>query len=389
MDSMVKNQGSLSLRVSDEAKSLHLSSLVVDAHCDTLGRMTFKSRDIGHWQKTGHIDLLKMKTGGVNIQVFAAFVHPSQSYRGYYKLAMRMNNSLHQAIHKYPSELKMIQNSGDLKKSFEEKRIGAVFGIEGAHPLEGEIDNLYKLYDKGLRLVTLTWNNSNPFADSSATPSKSGGLTSLGIKLLKEMNRLGIVADLSHASPQTLKDVIRMSSKPILVSHSCCKSMCDIHRNLTDEQIKMVAKNGGVIGVNFFPLFLDQEFLNIFTEMDNKRLAEFAKINHQLESRSIAARRKKRKLTLDLFKSIQISVRNMSYKRIVDHIEHIIHIGGENCAGLGSDFDGIMITPAGMENASYLPLLTEEMLSRGWNKKTIQKILGQNMLRLFNDIFPG
>jgi membrane dipeptidase len=336
---MVEKPDSNSISISEEASSLHFGTPVIDAHCDTLGRTTFKNRDIGHRQKTGHIDLFKLEAGGVKIQVFAAFVHPSQSYRGFFNLAMKMNDSLHHAVDKYPSRLRLIVNSDEIEKTIEEKGIGAIFGIEGAHSLEGDINKLYQLYNKGLRLVTLTWNNSNPFADSSAEASANGGLSLLGIKLIKEMNKLGIVADLSHASPKTLKDVISVSSKPVLVSHSCCKAICDIHRNLTDDQIKMVAKNGGVIGVNFFPLFLDQEFLNIFTERDKKRLAEFSEINKKLGSRSTAAQRKKKQLTADMFRSLLISLPPVSYKRIVDHIEHIIDIGGEDCVGLGSDFD--------------------------------------------------
>jgi membrane dipeptidase len=382
MGFMVKSSGLSDILISDEARELHFSAPVFDAHCDTLWKCASRRCDIGRFQSSGHIDLIKLKEGGVKIQVFAAFVHPSQSHRGYFNLAMRMNDALQNALAKYPSRLRLILHNEDLRMESENGRISTIFGIEGAHSLEGRIDNLHKFYDKGLRLVTLTWNNPNPFADSSAVNPVNGGLSSLGVKLIKEMNNLGVIPDLSHSSADTLKEVIKVSKKPILVSHSCCKALCDIHRNLTDSQIKMIASSGGVIGVNFFPLFLDNNYLKAFSDKDQKRLAAFTEINKQYGSGSSSAEREKRKLKRGMFDGLP----EVTYKRIVDHIEHIISVGSEDCVGLGSDFDGIPITPAGMENAACLPRLTHEMLERGWDKNRVKKILGLNMLRLFREV---
>jgi membrane dipeptidase len=384
MGFMVERRNPGDKRISDEARALHFSTPVIDAHCDTLWRCASRHRDIGRSQSTGHIDLIKLKEGGVKIQVFAAFVHPSQSHRGFFNLAMRMNDALQNALVKYPYHLKLILCKEDFQMGSENGRIGAIFGIEGAHSLEGSIDNLYKFYNKGLRLVTLTWNNPNSFADSSAANPVNSGLSPLGVKLIKEMNNLGVIPDLSHSSADTLKEVIKVSKKPVLVSHSCCKALCDIHRNLTDSQIRMIASNGGVIGVNFFPLFLDNNYLETFTNKNQKRLAAFVTINKKYGSRSSSAEREKRRLKRGMFDELP----EVSYKRIVDHIEHIIFVGGEDCVGLGSDFDGIPITPAGMENAACLPRLTHEMLERGWDKNRIKKILGLNMLRLFKEVLP-
>jgi membrane dipeptidase len=382
MGFMVEIGGFRDIRISDEARALHFSTPIVDAHCDTLWKCAFHRYDIGRSHSTGHIDLVKLKEGGVKIQVFAAFVHPSQSHRGFFNLAMQMNDALQSAQTKYPSHLRLILRNEDLRMETEDGRIGAIFGIEGAHSLEGSIDNLYKFYDKGLRLVTLTWNNPNPFADSSAANPVNGGLSPLGVKLVSEMNNLGVIPDLSHSSADTLKKIIKVSKKPILVSHSCCKAICDIHRNLTDTQIKMIASSGGVIGVNFFPFFLDDNYRNVFIDKDQKRLAAFIEINKKYGSRSSSAEREKRKLKNEMFNELP----EVIYKRIVDHIERIISVGNEDCVGLGSDFDGIPITPAGMENAACLPRITHEMLERGWDKNRIKKILGLNMLRLFKEV---
>jgi membrane dipeptidase len=381
MGFMVKNNYRSNVLISDEARTLHYNTPVVDAHCDTLWKCTFRRYDISRSHSTGHIDLFKLKEGGVKIQVFAAFVHPSQTHRGYLNLAMRMNDAFQNALAKYPSRLRLIKSKEDLQIK-EGNGIGAIFGIEGAHSLEGSIDNLYKFYDKGLRLVTLTWNNPNPFADSSAANPMNGGLSPLGVKLVREMNNLGVIPDLSHSSGDTLKEVIKISKKPILVSHSCCKAICDIHRNLTDTQIKMIASSGGVIGVNFFPLFLDDNCRKVFMDKDHKRLTAFTEINRKYGARSSSAEREKRKLKRKMFDELP----DVSYKRIVDHIERIISVGCEDCVGLGSDFDGIPITPAGMENAACLPRLTHEMLERGWDKNRVKKILGLNMLRLFKEV---
>ena len=378
---MVECGGFKDIRISDEARALHFGTPVVDAHCDTLWKCAFRGYDIGRSHSTGHIDLVKLKEGGVKIQVFAAFVHPSQTHRGYLNLAMRMNDALQSAQTNYPSRLRLILRNEDLRTN-EDGGIGAIFGIEGAHSLEGRIDNLYKFYDKGLRLVTLTWNNPNPFADSSAANPVNGGLSPFGVKLIREMNNLGVIPDLSHSSADTLKEVIKVSKKPVLASHSCCKALCDIHRNLTDSQIKMIAASGGVIGVNFFPLFLDDNYRKVFIDKDQKRLTAFNKINKKYGSRSPSAESEKRKLKKEMFNELP----EVTYKRIVDHIERIISVGNEDCVGLGSDFDGIPIAPGGMENAACLPRLTHEMLERGWDKNRIKKILGLNMLRLFREV---
>lgn len=374
------------IAISDEARRLHFNTPVFDAHCDTLGKCASRGIDIGRFQPKGHIDLIKLEEGGVRYQVFAAFVHPSQSHRGFFDLAMRMNSALHIALEAYPSKLRLVTSRTDLKAETTNVQTGAIFGIEGAHPLEGEIKNLHKFYEKGLRLLTLTWNNPNPFADSSAVNPEAGGLTELGVKLIKEMNNLGIIPDLSHGSPGALRDVIKVSKKPVLVSHSCCKSICNIHRNLTNQQIKAVAASGGVIGVNFFPLFLDNDYLDAFNEKNEQRLAAFERINKKYGSESREAAAGKRRLMKRFFKFEGMP--EVSYKKIVDHIAHIISIGNEDCVGLGSDFDGISMTPQGMENAACLPRLTEEMLQRRWDKKRIEKVLGLNMLRLFRQILP-
>lgn len=383
---MVKKDCVRDIGISDEARRLHFNTPVFDAHCDTLAKCASRGIDIGRFQPKGHIDLIKLKAGGVRYQVFAAFVHPSQSHRGFFNLAMRMNSALHKAVEAYPSNLKLITSRIDLKAEPYNGQTGAIFGIEGAHPLEGEIKNLHKFYEKGLRLLTLTWNNPNHFADSSAVNPEAGGLTELGVKLIKEMNTLGIIPDLSHGSPGALRDVIQVSKKPVLVSHSCCKTICNIHRNLTDQQIKAVAASGGVIGVNFFPLFLDNDYLNAFNKKNEHRLTVFERINKKYGSKSPEAAAEKRKLMKRFFKFEDLP--EVSYKRIVDHIGHIISVGNEDCVGLGSDFDGISMTPRGMENAACLPRLTEEMLQRGWDKKRIEKVLGMNMVRLFREILP-
>ena len=384
---MVNSAAGLSFEkeISREALDLHYSSFVADAHCDTLSRCTPRNIDFGRNLPAGHIDLRKLKSGGVNLQVFAAFVHPSQRYRGFFEPVNRMLDKLEGTAARYPDQLSLVRNADDLKRLRENGRIGAVAAIEGLHLIEGRVDNLRHFYRRGVRVVTLTWNNSNEYAVSSlddAMRGVRGGLTDRGVDIIKEMNSLGITIDLSHCASDTLRDALRVSSTPPLVSHSCCRHISDIFRNLSDEEIRAVADARGVIGVNYYPMFLENEYQRMYFELWEERNAKYRKINTRFGYRSAEAKRRKKQLQSEL----EDKLPKVPYTRIVDHMEHIINTGGEDAVGLGSDFDGIPDTPLGFENVSKLPLLTQEMLRRGWSEKRIRKILGENMLRLFSSI---
>jgi membrane dipeptidase len=387
MDSMVnlKKRRGFETAFPEELLDLHYSTPVVDAHCDTLSRCAPRDIDFGRRLPAGHIDLKKLKKGGIKLQVFAAFIHPSQWYRGFITPVNRMFEKLDETVSKYPEQLSLIYNRSTLDESLDSNRVSAVKAIEGLHLIKGKLENLRTFHERGVRVTTLTWNNSNEFAVSAmddAMHGVSGGLTAAGRDIIKEMNRLGVIIDLSHSSSATLKDVLRISKQPVLVSHSCCRELNDIFRNLTDEEIVLVAEKKGVIGVNYHPLFLDDNYRKIYFKLWNRRLNEYKRINTKYSYRSNEAKRLKRQIWTEMRQDLP----NVSHTRIIDHMEHIISIAGENSVGLGSDFDGIPDTPIGMENVSKLPLLTHEMLRRGWNEKRIKKVLGRNMLRLFNSI---
>jgi membrane dipeptidase len=372
---MVKNAD----QISENAKEIHFSSTVVDAHCDTLWKAAFNDRDLGRRLPSFHADLKKLIAGGVNLQVFAAFVHPSQRFRGFALRAMKMISKLHETIDKYNEKIFPLLGPADIEEAEKGERIGALAALEGGHILEDSNVSLRDYYNAGVRLITLTWNNSNIFADGCFDKPRHDGLSAEGKELINEMNRLGIIVDVSHSSSQTLRDVLRQTKKPVIASHSCCRSLAETPRNLTDNEIIMIAENGGVIGINFSPYFLDNGYRKTCDKKEKERQKKLKQINRKLGYKNLAAAREKRLILKKLFASLPA----VSYKRLVDHMEHIISLTGDDHLGLGSDFDGVMDLPEGMEDASRLPFLTHEMLARGWERARIEKILGQNILRIF------
>ncbi len=366
-----------------EAASLHSRSLVVDAHCDTLALCAPRQLDWGRRLPSKHIDLPKLRAGGVNLQVFAMFIHHSQAYRGYHALLDRMLKSFESVKEKHADSFFAVTNLKDLDSTGSESRTGGILGIEGAHVFERDPARLDEYIDRGLRVLTLTWNNSNKYATSSVEPLDGTGLSEEGRELVSKMNSKGIVIDLSHSSTQTLKDTLEVTEKPVIASHSNARALCDFPRNLTDEELELIAQNGGVVGVNFVPFFLSEKYMQKYLSTDETRRKELTRINSGLGYKSPEARKQKRAL----FKDMLSRLNGLPYLTIIDHIEHIISITGEDHVGLGSDFDGVPVLPAGMEDASRLPLLTEEFIKRGWSEERIRKILGLNMLRVFKENF--
>jgi membrane dipeptidase len=368
------------MNISTEARDLHFQSIVVDAHCDTLDRVIKRRKDFNKVNDFLHIDMDKLKRGGIDLQIFAMFNHPTLRQRGFMARLDKMFLQMDKFIEKSNDRLKLITSKKELSTIGKNDTVYSMLSIEGAHSIEGKLENIDILYRRGVRLLGLTWNNSNRFA-SSSMDRNDNGLSHEGKKLVKKLNNLGIVVDLSHSSTRTLFDTLSISDKPVIASHSCCFIYSDSPRNLTDEEIKAIRENNGVIGVNFVPFFLDQGNFDRLLNLNELRHNKYRDINKKLGAHSSEARRQKKLLLDEMFASIK----TVSYKKVVDHIEHFIEIGGENCVGLGSDFDGTHFLPDGLEDVTKMPLLTEEMLRRGWSKGIIRKILGKNMLRVLED----
>jgi len=321
-----------------QAKQIHQKAIVFDGHCDTILRIMNHKHSLVNRKSTGHLDIPRLKEGGINIQVFAVFIEDIYKQNNSLKRTLQLIDCFFNEIEKNQDKISLITNYSQIKEINKKKKIAAILSIEGGEALEGDLGILRVLYKLGVRLLTLTWNQRNQIADGIGESRTGSGLTELGLKVIDEMNRLGMVIDVSHLSETGFWDVIKRSKAPIVASHSNCYALCPHPRNLKDNQIKALADKRGVIGVTFVPNFLTQE---------------------------------KRKTTIE---------------DVVKHIDYLVERVGVDYVGLGSDFDGTRRLPLNLEGAEKIPNITIELVKRGYKEKDIKKILGGNFLRVFEEV---
>ncbi len=362
-------------------QKLHNKAIVVDTHNDILSKCIENgySFDQDLTGKT-HSDLQRFKEGGIDVQIFSIWCDGSQPKPFAY--ANRQIDTLYATALRNPGKMTIVFTSHELLKTVHNKKLAAMIGVEGGHMIENDLNKLDSLYKRGARYMTLTWNNSTPWATSAMEETRDSllhqpkGLNDFGRNVVKRMNELGMLVDLSHVGEKTFWDAISTTTKPVLVSHSCVYNLCPAYRNLKDDQIKAVGKNGGVIHLNFFSGFLDSTY--------DKKEREFLR-RHKEERDSL--------LKTNIGSSAANKVLNAKYKDEVDamkapfhllfdHLDYIVKLIGVDHVGLGSDFDGINSTPQQLNSVTDFPLITKELLARGYGKKDIRKILGGNFLRL-------
>ncbi len=355
--------------------------LLIDTHNDILTQSVEKGLAIDSDLKgKSHSDLSRWKQGGLNAQVFSVWCDGNKQWPFIY--ANRQIDTLYAVAARNPDKIVIVHNAQQLQRAVSKHQIAAMFGVEGGHMIENKLDNLDSLYKRGTRYMTLTWNNSTSWASSAKdeTEKKDSlphkGLTDFGKQVVERMNRLGMLVDLSHVGEQTFWDAINTTTKPVLVSHSCVYSLCPVFRNLKDDQIKAVAKNGGVISVNFYSGFLDSNFL--------KRKEHFV-LQHKAERDSIIATGKTVPFADDyLFEKYAAEVKGLraTLSCLIDHIDYIVKMAGIDHVGLGSDFDGIESPPQQLDDVTTYPLIVNALLQKGYSKKDIRKIMGKNFIRV-------
>lgn len=315
-------------------------AVVVDGHCDTILELFSEKRSFWDANIKGHLDWHRAKTGKINLQFMAFYIEPEFKPVGSLSRVLELLDHFHlvQAEgEKQNHKLDVILTRDQLSK-LGPQDFKVLLAIEGGEVLEGKLSNLRILHRLGFRSITLTWNQRNRLADGVGERESKGGLTTFGKEVIREMNRLGMLIDVSHLNEAGFWDVLELSSQPFVASHSCCRVLCNHPRNLWDDQLKALQVNGGVMGINFYPGFLGRG-----------------------------------KVTAD---------------RVIEHIEHAAEVAGVDSVGLGSDFDGINKTPLGLENAALMPVISEKLLSRGWKEADVNKILGGNFLRVLAQILP-
>ncbi len=371
---------------------IHKDSTLVDMHCDTIGRV-LEGEDLAKDNPKGHIDIPKLKQGAVDLQVFACFVGPPENdsqKNTAAKKAFDQIDAAHQLIQENPEDLVLVTSSRDMRELRGNRKTGILIGIEGGYAIENDLRLLRSFYRNGVRLMTLTHWLGTDWADASGdSEPKHGGLTEFGEKVVKEMNRLGMIIDVSHVHDETFWDVIQLSKSPVVASHSCCRALSDHHRNLSDKMLKALAKNGGVIGINYLPHFLRAENFKKLEELRADLIEKHGlpeKLSDLLKLDPDKANAFRKEYQEKAAKLRQV-LPEINVKTVVDHIEHVIKVTGSvNHVGLGSDFDGISSTPKGLSHAGELVHITEELVKRGYEDKDIKKILGGNFLRVFREV---
>lgn len=371
------------LMINSNAQSyqkIHSKAIVVDTHNDILTKI-IETGVILDQDLTGkaHSDLIRLKKGGMDLQFFSVWsdgnrIHP-------FAYAMRQMDTLDAIVKRNPDKIVKVATAKEIYKAVKQHKIAAMFGIEGGHQIENDLKKLDTLYYRGARYITLTWNNSTSWATSAAYETSGKilshiGLNDFGKEVVKHMNKLGMMIDVSHVGDQTFWDVINTTTKPIIASHSSVYNITPQRRNLKDDQIKAIAKNGGVIQINFYPLFIDSTAGKKFDDFLNLHMAENdslmnAGINDWVAGAILFSRYSK-----------DLQYMRPPLSTLIQHIEYVIKLVGVDYVGLGSDFDGIEFTPLGLDDVSKYPLITKALLEKGYSKKDVTKILGGNLLRV-------
>lgn len=367
--------------------AVHASALVIDAHADTPQRFVDESWDftspLAKEDSTGHLNLATARRGNLAAEFFALWPDPAQCPGARYALrTLTLLDAVREQVRRHPAELAICTSPKEILAARAANKFAILLGIEGGHAIENSLALLRLYHALGVRYMTLTWANSNDWAESSGDlrPDAPAGLTPFGREVIAEMNRLGMMVDLSHVSDRTFDDVLAVTRSPVLVSHSAARALTDSHRNLTDDQLRALAANGGVCMVNFYPAFIDESYRTAWAA---QKLALIA------AHKSLAAEYPKGTpvpyhIANRIDREFAARIPRPPLESLIAHFDHIIRVAGIDHVGLGTDFDGICALPEGINSAADLPKVTAALLARGHSPAALHKILGANLLRLFS-----
>jgi len=370
-----------------DTDATHQQAFVADTHNDVLMR-SMMGRNILTELPESHSDLVKFKKGGVDLQVFSVWVSPSKiDPEEYYNYANAMITQLEYLCSRVPDQWAIPYNYQDIVYNDQHDILSCMIGVEGGHVIENDLSKLDALYDRGMRYLSLTWNNSTNWATSAKDETEKGdslmfaGLTNFGQQVVRRCNDLGVMIDISHAGEQTFWDVLEISTKPIIASHSSVYTLCPHFRNLKDEQLLALEKNNGVVFVNFYPAYID----STFSEKGKKIRQDF---QPQLDSLAGIFEPESNELWYaeNALLEPSLSAAAPDLDDVIDHIDYIADLIGVDHVGLGADWDGVEVLPVGIENIAKLPSLTKKLIERGYSQRDIRKILGGNFKRVFKDV---
>lgn len=369
-----------------QALKIHKKAIIVDGHNDVTSPMVDEDFDlstnsIGKFHLDGdpfHTDLNRFRLSGITGEFFSIYVSGAMLQTGgAMRRAMDLIDATNREVEKHPETLMSCTTADQIRRAKKIGKICALMGIEGGYAIENSLYALRNFYRLGIRYMTLTHNVSHDWADAHRGEVKNNGLAPFGKEVVKEMNRLGMLVDISHVSVKVMNDVLDITTAPIIASHSSARGVADHTRNIPDEVLRRVAKNGGVIMINFYPAFLDLDYNKAENDRTARLKPEMDALREQFKNDRAGFNEAERKL----LEANPIPV--PSYTRIVDHIDHMKKVAGIDVIGLGSDFDGVPLLPEGMNGMEDLVVITYEMLRRGYTEAEVRKVLGENFLRAF------
>jgi membrane dipeptidase len=360
------------------ARKIHFSSVVLDTHADTTQRLLYEKFDLGQRDTRGHLDIPRMREGGLNAEFFSIWMPSQITGPEAVKRSLRMIDAVREQVRRHPQDLVLATTAADVRRAHAQDRIAVLLGMEGGHMVDNDLGVLRTYAALGVRYLTLTHSLNDDWADSSTDKPAHNGLTDFGREVVRELNRQGVLVDISHVSDKTFYDALETSRAPLIASHSSCRAICNTPRNMTDDMIRALAQKGGVIQINYHVGFLDQaaadsadlkEYFRAVGEADrqyasdpDKKYQEYRRVEQEFESR----------------------LPKVSWEKIIEHIDHAVKLAGTDHVGLGSDFDGAKM-PEGMEDCSKLPRITEALLRKGYSESDIRKILGGDLLRVMEE----
>ncbi len=354
-----------------------------DSHMDTPSQL-LRLRDPGLDNAYAQVDFPKLRRGGVDGAFFALYTPAQMAPDAATRYALQMLSATYDAVEAHPEEVSLAFSPQDADKARKNGRISLFLGMENASPIQESLALLRTFYRMGVRYLTLTHNGDNAVADSAAEGKRWGGLSPFGREVVAEMNRLGMMVDLSHAADSTFWDCLKLSRAPIVATHSCCRALCGHRRNLSDEMLQALGESDGYVGINFYPSFLSDDFGKDPADaalLDEADAVEAAFIRNPADPERVEA-----------WHRMQDRLRELprpGVKEIVDHVDHAVSLAGIDHVGLGSDYDGILVAPEGMEDVSKIGCIAQEMARRGYSSRDIEKVTGKNLMNVFRRVIKA
>jgi len=368
--------------VSEQARRVHAAAIVVDTHADTTQRLVAPGGfDLGVRHTDGNLDIPRMREGGLGAQFFSIWVPSDVTGPAAVKRSLQQIDAVREAVRTHSGDLVLATTAEGIRQAHKQHRIAVLMGVEGGHMIDSDLGVLRMYATLGVRYMTLTHFKNNEWADSSTDKPAHDGLTGFGKGVVREMNRLGMVVDISHVADKTFFDAIEVSKAPVIASHSSCRALSNHVRNMTDDMLRALAKNGGVVMINYDTTYLSEELRAIKAREGNDVVssmdAAIKACGGDDACATLASTKREQELTE------QGVHPRVSWEKIVEHIDHAVKIAGIDHVGLGSDFDGATM-PSGMEDVSMLPRLTDALLKKGYSPADVTKILGGNLLRVMD-----